>query len=120
MATLDRSLDTGAWVEAGPLSIRTERDPDELYVIEFYGEFDLSGAELATAELERVQRSDVEEIIIDLSGLDFIDSTGLAILCRAYRREREGANRAVFLRADGQVQRVFDLTCLSSALPFAD
>lgn len=120
MATASVRRDTGTWLEKGPFSIRTEREPEDLYVVELDGEFDLSAAELAMPELERVQESDVKEIIVDLSGLEFIDSTGLSTLCQIYRREREGENRVILLRAGGLVQRVFELTGLSETLPFAD
>jgi len=120
MATTRPRPDTGSWLEHGPLSIRTERDPSELFVVELYGELDLSGAEIFSGVLERVQESDVQEIIIDLSGLHFIDSTGLALLVRAHQREKEGANRMAFLHGPDPVQRVFDLTRLSERLPFAD
>jgi anti-sigma B factor antagonist len=98
MATVNARRETGTWLEKGPFSIRTEREPEDLYVVELYGEFDLSAAEVARPELERVQRSDVTEIIVDLSGLEFIDSTGLSALCEIYRKEKEGENRIVLLR----------------------
>jgi len=120
MAIANTGHDTGTWLEKGPFSIRTEHEPKDLYVVELYGEFDLSAAELAAPELERVQQSDVKQIIVDLSGLEFIDSTGLSTLCQIYRREREDQNRVILLRAEGLVQRVFELTGLSDALPFAD
>ena len=120
MAIANPRPDTGSWLEKGPFAIRTEREPEDLYVVELYGEFDLSGAELAGPELERVQRSDVKQIIVDLSGLEFIDSTGLSALCEVYRKEREGDNRVILLRAEGLIQRVFELTGLSETLPFAD
>jgi anti-sigma B factor antagonist len=120
MAIANPRHETGTWLEKGPFSIRTEREPEDLYVVELYGEFDLSAAELATPELERVQQSDVKEIIVDLSGLEFIDSTGLSALCQIYRKEKEGDNRVILLRPEGLVQRVFELTGLSDTLPFAD
>src|SRR3954447_4408512 len=111
---------TGSWVEKGPFAIRTEREPEDLYVVELYGEFDLSATEVARPELERVQQSDVKEIIVDLSALEFIDSTGLSALCQIYRKEKEGDGRVILLRPEGLVQRVFELTGLSDTLPFAD
>jgi anti-sigma B factor antagonist len=109
-----------AWIEHGALSIRTERDSAEVYVIEFYGELDLAGTELAAEELRRCEQSDVREIIVDLSGLDFIDSTGLGVLVEIYNSERQNGNRLRFLRGSGPVERVMHLTCLDGVLPFAD
>jgi anti-sigma B factor antagonist len=120
MAIANTHLETGKLKEAGALSIRAERSPAELYVLELYGEFDLAAAELAGGELDRALESDVDEVIVDLSGLDFIDSTGLHVLWSAHARESAGANRLRFLRGSAPVERVFNLTGLDTVLPFAD
>lgn len=119
MAAVEKPIESGEWAEHGPLSIRLEHDPAELYVLGFYGDFDISGVETAHSSLRRAAESDAEQVIVDLSGLDFIDSQGLRVLLDAHDRER-GANRLVFLRGTGQVGRVFALTQLDSVLPFAD
>ena len=62
----------------------------------------------------------MDQIIVDLSGLDFIDSSGLRVLVSAYERERLGADRLVFLRGRSPVQRIMKLTELDSVLPFID
>ena len=121
MATTDRAPESGTWIDRGQLSIRIEREPEELYVIEFFGEFDLAGVEVAPRELQRATESDVEEVMIDLSGLNFIDSSGLRVLCQADAAVRaNGSPRLRFLRGQGQVERVLELTRLDEALPFAD
>ena len=117
---VERPVETGQWIERGPLSIRYEREPAELYVVELYGEFDLSNVELVSDVLAEVAVADVQEIIVDLSGLQFIDSSGLSVLCDAYKRERNGANRLVLLRGGGSVERVLEVTGLDHHLPFAD
>ena len=118
MATVQKPIESGEWVEHGPLSIRVERDPAELYVLGFYGEFDIAGVEIALSALRQAEESDAEQILVDLSGLDFIDSQGLRVLCEANRRERR-TDRLVFLPGTGSVERVFALTQLDSQLPFA-
>jgi anti-sigma B factor antagonist len=111
---------SGTWIEHGALSIRTEREPADLYVIELYGELDLAGTEVAAEELLAAHRTDVAEIIVDLSGLDFIDSSGLRVLVESLNRDRQNGNRLRFLRGPESVQRVMELTCLDAVLPFAD
>ena len=108
------------WIEHGALSIRTERDPEEVCVVEFYGELDLAGIEVAANELRRCEQTDAEEIIVDLSGLDFIDSSGLRVLLETYQEEGQNGNRLRFLRGSEPVERVMHLTCLDEVLPFAD
>jgi anti-sigma B factor antagonist len=116
----EQTVDPERWIEQGPLSLRMERDPPEHYVIEFYGEFDLAGVELAARELRRCAETDVEEIIVDLSGLDFIDSSGLHVLVQSYTSDRRNGNRFRFLRGPEPVQRVMEVTCLDTRLPFVD
>ena len=99
--------------------MRREREA-ALYVIGFYGELDLASAECAATELRRCTASDVDEIVVDLSGLDFIDSTGLNILLQAYEREPQNGNRLRFLRGPAPVQRLIELTRLDTMLPFGD
>jgi anti-sigma B factor antagonist len=108
-----------AWIERGTLSIRTEREPG-VYVVEFYGELDLAGSEVAADALRSGAETDVEAIIVDLSGLEFIDSSGLRVLVEAFRSERQDGNRLCFLRGSDSVQRVMELTRLDTVLPFAD
>jgi anti-anti-sigma factor len=120
MSTLEKRLESGTWIEHGPLTIRVEDDPAGLCMIELFGEFDLAGTEVAARELERAADGDVNEIIVDLSGLDFIDSSGLRVLCHACARESRGADRLRLLRGRGPVERIFKLTGLDATLPFAD
>jgi anti-sigma B factor antagonist len=120
MGVAEQTVEPERWIEQGPLSLRMERDPPELYVIEFYGEFDLDGVELAARELRRCAETNVEEIIVDLSGLDFIDSSGLHVLVQSYTSDRRNGNRLRFLRGSEPVQRVMEVTCLDTRLPFVD
>jgi anti-sigma B factor antagonist len=87
-------------------------------VIELIGELDLDGAPRVEEELRRVEASDVHSIVIDLGGLEFIDSTGIRLLVMASERSQEG--RFSLLRGPQQVHRVFEITDLADRLPFAD
>ena len=84
------------------------------------GELDLATAADLERELTRAEDSDAQSIILDLSGLQFIDSTGVRLLLRAQARSREDSNRLALLRGPAAVQRVFDLTGILDLLPFAD
>jgi anti-anti-sigma factor len=121
MAVRSRSpIATGTWIEDGPLAIRSEREPRELHVVEVYGELDLSSVETFDAELRRVEATDVKQIIVDLSALDFIDSAGIRVLLQAETRSRQDSCRLTFLRSQGAVERVLELVQARSFLTFAD
>lgn len=87
-------------------------------VLSLYGELDVASAPLLERRIKRLQWAGASAIVIDLSGLDFIDSTGLHVLIRAHARAEEG--RLTLLRGSRNVHRVFELTGTDELLPFAD
>ena len=103
----------------GRLTVRSERD-GVLHTIRLEGELDLATAEELERELLRVEGSDALSIVLDLSGLEFIDSTGVRLLIQADARSRANSNRLALLRGPRAVQRVFELIGILDRLPFAD
>ncbi len=93
---------------------------ETVYLIEPSGELDLATAGELEAEIERAERSDASEIILDLSGLESIDSSGIWVLIRAARRSRMSGDRLRFLRGTGQIERVMVLCRLHERLPFKE
>lgn len=106
-------------LEAGQLTVRSERD-GVLHAISVQGELDLANADVLERELVRVEGTDALSIVLDLSGLTFIDSTGVRLLIGAHARSRADADRLTLLRGPRSVQRVFELTGVLDILPFAD
>ena len=102
----------------GSLALRSERDGDT-HVLELIGELDLDGAPRLEEELLRVEAGDAPAIIIDLAGLEFIDSTGIRLLLMAAERCQQ-SGRLTLLKGPRQVHRVFEITDLVDRLPFAD
>lgn len=119
MAAVEQAYDATPTMRQSPFSFRVEHDSGEIYVIELFGELDLAGVELASEQLEKASASGAREIVVDLSGLQFIDSTGLGVLVSANARERS-ATRLRFRRASGAVARVIRVTGLDEVLVFAD
>ena len=70
-----------------------------------------------TANLEQAETG-VEEIVIDLSGLNFIDCAGLHQLMEAAQRSKSRGGRLKLVKGPHQVHRVFALTGLDSAFDF--
>jgi anti-anti-sigma factor len=103
----------------GELTINSDRE-DTVHTICVAGELDLASADALQAELERVEATDAESIVLDLSGLGFMDSTGVRLLVMAHARSRADSNRLALLRGGPAVQRVLELSGVKSTLPFAD
>jgi anti-sigma B factor antagonist len=85
-----------------------------------YGELDLLSAPALEQALAPLLESDTEQIIVDLRGLEFMDSTGLHVLIQAHQRMHEAGRRLVLVRASPNVQRLFDLTGLNEGLTIVD
>jgi anti-sigma B factor antagonist len=88
------------------------------FVLSLYGELDIASAPELEKQVKRLQWDGASSIVLDLSGLDFIDSTGLHVLARAQRRSGDGG--LTLLRGPRTVHRVFELTGMDELLPFAD
>jgi stage II sporulation protein AA (anti-sigma F factor antagonist) len=102
----------------GFLELRSERCDDE-HVIALIGELDLDGAERVTRELLRAEASDARRIVLDLSNLRFIDSTGIRLILAADARSRRDGDRLALIRGPRAVHRVFELSGIAERLPFA-
>lgn len=88
--------------------------------LELRGELDVATVGIAGAQFAELLAAGAhDELTIDLSGLSFIDSSGITLLRAAASR---CAARGVGLRivpGAAAVQRVFALTGTDRALPFA-
>lgn len=73
------------------------------------GEVDHSVGEDLQREIERAARS-YDDVVVDLSGCDFIDSTGLSILIRAWKNHLSAERRFVLCGARDQVKRVLEVS----------
>jgi anti-anti-sigma factor len=89
---------------------------DGAHVIRLHGELDIDAA----PDLERAllrSRPAGERVVLDLSDLQFMDSTGLRVLLRARAAAEEG-RWEIFLRdVPSNIQRLFDMTGVHEALP---
>lgn len=89
-------------------------------VVRFVGELDISTEGSASAETERAQADRPPVVVLDLSGLRFLDSTGLRLILRVDARARRDGGRVVLVRGPEQVHRVFLIALLDRRLEFVD
>jgi anti-anti-sigma factor len=86
-------------------------------VIALAGELDLAGTSALEQELAAVEGG---AVVLDLRGLEFMDSTGLrAIMVAARDAERDGG-RFALVPGNEPVMRLFDVTRMRERLPFVD
>jgi anti-sigma B factor antagonist len=101
------------------LEIETENRDGLVHVV-LRGELDLSTVAKVQDELRRVEAGAPPVVVLDLSKLTFLDSTGLRCLVTADQRARDEGRRVVLVRGPDQVQRVFSITRLEDRLEMVD
>lgn len=85
--------------------------------VHLLGEFDLATAPQFLDKLDPVLANGVHRITVDLSDLEFIDSSGLAALMRAAIRQREKGGDLVLQAPTPSTLRVLEITGLVALLP---
>ena len=96
--------------------IRDERGA----ILELRGELDLSSAPQLERHLSEIDRAGPERILIDLSNLEFIDSTGLALMINAQEAAEANGHELCLRLGSDQVQRLFRLTGLLDRFTIQD
>jgi anti-sigma B factor antagonist len=100
-------------------SVAVTRD-GETVTIATSGELDLQNVERYGQVIEEAERTDATRIVIDLSDLDYIDSSGLAAVLVAGRRSDLDSHRLFVRAGHGEVRRLLELTALDQTLNLID
>ena len=101
--------------------MQIELTPDVArYIISVSGEVDLAtSSELDKAVIDALE-SGTSGLIIDLSDLTFIDSSGLGVIVRALKRCRESEIELNLVITNERVLKVFGITGLDQVIPIHD
>jgi anti-anti-sigma factor len=71
------------------------------------GELDITTYEDAEKQVTDAEQTTPALLIIDLAGLQFVDSTGVRLILAADQRAREQSRRLAIRLGDGLARRVF-------------
>jgi anti-anti-sigma factor len=106
-------------IETGALSILVVENDCEL-IVELRGELDLECSEAFEQQLQAAIASDAQRVVIDLSGLGFIDSVGMATIYRAAEYSRDNVGRLGLRRCAPALERTFEVMGLRDSLPLLE
>jgi anti-sigma B factor antagonist len=95
---------------------------DGVRVVAVRGELDLSTAPDLRGPLDAALEDGQASVLIDLSECEFIDSTGIALIVRAWQRlngdgDSGSGARLVICTDRDQVRRVLDVSGLDQSIP---
>jgi anti-sigma B factor antagonist len=96
--------------------VRIEPAGSSASVVSLAGELDLSTIPRVEKQLLEQVRSH-QGVVLDLTNVSFIDSSGIALLIRAFRTTGDGGTVNTVIAEGSQVERVFRLAGIDRALP---
>lgn len=99
----DASAGTGGWT-----------------VLTATGEIDVAAAPALRERLVELIEDGTTELVVDLEGVDFIDSTGLGVLVGAVRRARAAEGDVRLVCTNSRLLKVFDVTGLDEVFTIAE
>ena len=87
---------------------------DTLY-LSILGELDEHTAHYARTAMDgQLEKDNFKQVIIDLSGLDFMDSTGIGVLIGRYKK----LQKPIFIsNPSNQAEKIFKMTALYDIMP---
>ena len=103
-----------------PLDLNTEKTSDGTVRLALTGEFDIASAPRVEEEIGRIEAAGPGLIVLDLRGLEFMDSTGLRTVVGADARAREQGRRVAIVPGPKSVHRIFEVTGLIDRLEFVE
>lgn len=85
-------------------------------VVRVVGEIDLATAPLLQQSLWSLLDEGIQELVVDLAGVSFMDSTGLGTLARTHIRAEEKGGRMVLQSTPPTVRKVLGFSGLDQVL----
>ena len=88
---------------------KTELGPGVICV-EVDGDLDMTLAYEFDLQLQRIEANGTTTLVLDMRGVKFVDSAGLARILAAARRADKAGRRLVLVRGSKPVERLFAMT----------
>jgi anti-sigma B factor antagonist len=96
----------------GEFHVETQRVAPDMLIVEPRGQADLHTAPALREALSEAIESGGKVVVVDLSGVTFVDSMTLGVLLGAVKRLRQRGGELRIIVDDPHVRRVFEITLL--------
>lgn len=84
------------------------------------GDVDLTGSPTLKHEIRKVATPDVKTLVIDLGGVAYMDSSGVATLVEAMQLARRGQMKLVLCGLQPKVKSIFEIARLDTVFSIVD
>ncbi|MGB7981296.1 MAG: STAS domain-containing protein [Candidatus Nanopelagicales bacterium] len=89
-------------------------------VVSVTGEVDVFSAPDLDAELSELVAAGSPRLVVDLSKVAFLDSTGLGVLVKALKHSREAGGWLHLVITSDRIRKIFEITGLDASIPIFD
>ena len=103
-----------------PLFDVTSETRGQSAIVTLTGDFDLQVAGHVAEELTGVVAGAPELLVLDLTGLSFMDSSGMGVVAAAHARALDAGRRFVVVRPPFSVRRAFELSNLNQVITIVE
>jgi anti-sigma B factor antagonist len=86
-------------------------------IVSIYGELDVATAPSLRERLIALVGDGATKLVLDLEGVDFLDSTGLGTIISALKRARTHGGDMRLVCTQARIRRLFEITGLDRAVP---
>jgi anti-sigma B factor antagonist len=101
------------------LQLATRHEGD-VAVVSALGEVDVFSAPGLDAELDAQIAAGNARLVVDLSEVVFLDSTGLGVLVKALKHAREADGWLHLVVTSDRIRKIFEITGLDASIPIFD
>jgi anti-sigma B factor antagonist len=99
------------------ISIDVQAAPDGTQIFALHGSLDIATSPTVRAALLEAADRGQHQMVIDLTHLDFLDSTGLGALIGAHKRAKDVGGCVRLVVQEGQILRLLRITGLLGVFP---
>lgn len=94
------------------MRVNSRTPGDTICVMHIEGEVDVYTAPQLKQDIVEIAERGVKHLIINLSKVEYLDSTGLGVLIGGLKRLREGEGNLVLVGPGMRILRIFEITGL--------
>lgn len=97
------------------LEVRRETEGD-VVIVSLIGEFDYAEMTMAQDEIRAAEAQQPSIVVLDLTGLEFMDSSAVRVILQTDSRAREQGRRLALITGTGPPHRVLSILGLTERL----
>jgi anti-sigma B factor antagonist len=98
---------------ATSLRIGARTEGSDIAILSLTGEVEVANAAQVRDAALKLVSGGSKYLVVDLSGVEYMDSTGLGTLVGLHKRLRESGGQVLIAGAQPRVKRIFDITGLT-------